>query len=221
MLGYLTDNTDYFKGNLLEFYLKKGVSFSGGTSQHYNFFKGILNYSIINNSTNNYLHDAKAGEFSLHFFPIKIQCILSIIYYKYEISLIEEYALFNPQNLNILIPSQQLLYNSIITNNKISNNLLNLVDNVVLNNEDLNILKRYLNINNIKEDLNKDLLTNLKYVLDAFNINAIESSSYLQLVKENNRLNILLLSAKALNYKPQSLNYLTEAYTIWLQNSNI
>lgn len=221
MLGYTTDKKDYFKGNLLEFNLKKAVSFSGGTIQHYNFFKALLNYSIYNTSTKNFLHDAKAGEFTLHLFPLNIQCILSIIFYKYEENLLKEYSKYNLAINNILLPSEQLLNNNIITNNNISFNLNNLLDDIALNNTDFNQLFNYLNINNLYFNLTNNLITDLKFILNNFNVNNLFIEDYITIIKNNNRLKTLLLAGKALNYKPQSLQYLTEALTIWQQNSSI
>lgn len=221
MLGYITNKKDYFKGNLLEFNLKKAVSFSGGIDSHYNFFKALLNYSLYNNDTKNYLHDAKAGEFSLHLFPLNIQCILSVVYYKYEINILEEYKSYNLKINNILLPSEQLIYNNIITGNNTSLELINLLDDVVLNNYTLEYLFNYLNINNLYIELTNNLINDVKNILTVFNINSIFIDTYLNIIKNNDRLKTLLLAGKALNYKPQSFQYLTEALTIWHHNSSI
>jgi hypothetical protein len=221
MLGYIVNKEDYFKGNLLEFNLKKAVSFSGGNQQHYNFFKAILNYSIINKSTKNPLHDAKAGEFSLHLFPLNIQCLLSIVFYKYEENLIKEFSASSLELNNILLPSDQLLYNSIITNNNVSAQLLNIVDETILGNLPLTILFDYLNINNKQIELNNNVINDTYNILSIFNINSIFIEDYINIIKGNNRLKCILLTAKALNYKPQSFQYLTEVVTTWHQTSSI
>lgn len=221
MLGYITNKKDYFKGNLLEFNLKKAVSFSGGTNQHYNFFKGILNYSITSKNTSTHLHDIKAGEFSLFLFPLKIQCLLSVIFYNYEKKLTEEFKTSNLQINNILLPSEQLSFNSIITQNSISDSVYNIIDDTVLNNYDLNILFDYFNLKNIELNLNANLTSATETILNSFNYNFIFKEEYLTIIKNNDRLKVILLAAQNLNYKPQSLQYLTEALTIWQQTSSI
>lgn len=222
MLGYLTDKKDYFKGNLLEFNLKKGISYSGGTNQHYNFFKGILNYSIINKDSRTPLHDIKAGQFSLYLFPLKVQCILSILYYAYEQNLLIEFKNSPLHINNILLPSEQLQYNSIVTNSKLSSNLLNLLDDTALNNNNLDNVLTYLNITKLELDLYKNsLLNNLETILRFFNTNAVFIEDYTQIIKNNDRLKTILIASKTLNYKPQSSQYLTEALIIWQQTSNI
>jgi hypothetical protein len=126
MLGYLTDDRDFFKGNFVEYYLKKAVAFSGGNQQHYEYFKAILNYSIFNKSTNRPLHDIKAGQFTLHIFPLKIRVLLSIIYYNYENSLLQEYKNYNLETNNLLLPSSQLQFNNIIHKETTSEEILNI-----------------------------------------------------------------------------------------------
>lgn len=222
MLGYITNKKDYFKGNIKEYNLKKGVSFSGGTAQHYNFFKGIMNYSIVNKVTNIPLHDAKAGEFSLYLFPLKIQSILSIAYYKYEQNLFSDYPNQVLLANNVLLPSEQLINNTIITGNNISFELLDMLDNTVLSSFDLTNVYNYFNIKNLYIDFNTfNLLQTINTILRFFNVNSILIEDYLQLIKENNRLKTITLASNTLNYKPQSIKYLTEALVLWQQSSNI
>lgn len=221
MLGYLTDNRDFFKGNFVEYYLKKAVAFSGGNQQHYEYFKSILNYSIINKNTNRPLHDIKAGQFTLHLFPLKLRVLLAIIYYNYENNLIQEYKNYTLQINNLLLPSTQLQFNNIILNETISEEILNLADDVVLNVNSLDTLLTYLNINNLIIDLNNSLLVNIESVFNLYSITSNNSSDYLTIIKNNDRLKALILSAKKLNYKPQSIQYLSEALTKWQQTSSI
>lgn len=220
MLGYLTDDRDFFKGNFVEYYLKKAVAFSGGNQQHYEYFKAILNYSIFNKSTNRPLHDIKAGQFTLHIFPLKIRVLLSIIYYNYENSLLQEYKNYNLETNNLLLPSSQLQFNNIILNETISEEILNLADDIVLNIVSLDNLLTYLNINNLVINLNNSLLTNVELVFSTYNISTNDSRDYLTIIKNNDRLKAIILSAKRLNYKPQSIQYLSEALTKWHQTSS-
>ncbi len=222
MLGYMTDKKDYFKGNTLEYSLKKAVSYSAGTKQHYNFFKAILNYSIINTDTKTPLHDIKAGEFSIHIFPLKIQCLLSIIFYIYETNLIKEYKEKTLLANDILLPSQQLSINTIITNNPINPFILNMLDDIVLNTLDVTVLYQYLNINNfaLSKFNSIQLASEVNKLFTAFNINNIIIENYNNIIKDNNRLKAIILAAQTLNYKPQSFQYLTEALLIWQQASS-
>lgn len=221
MLGYLKDDKDFFKGNFVDYYLKKAVAFSGGNQLQYEYFKAILNYSIINVNTQRPLHDSKAGQFTLHLFPLKTKILLSIIYYKYEISLLEEYKQYKLDSKNILLPSTQLQYNNIITNEAISEELLNLADDIVLNNRSLDTILNYLNLNNLIINLNNSLLINLKSILEVSNLSIDTVEDYCTLIKNNNRLQAIILSAKQLNYKQQSIQYLSEALTKWHQTSSI
>jgi hypothetical protein len=222
MLGYMEDKRDYFKGNLLEYNLKKAVSFSGGNQSQYNYFKSILQYSISNLSTKRFLHDIKAGEFTLHLFPLKVQCLLSIIFYKYELDLVNEYSNYSLVINNILLPSEQLRFSNIIKNTKYSFELLDLLDQIKIRGFDLTDINKYLNIPNINLDLNKlSFLESAPLILNAFDIPEQNIKKYLSILQENDRLTSMMLSAQALNYKPQSYHYLTEALTIWHQNSSI
>lgn len=220
MLGYITNKKDYFKGNLLEFNLKKAISFSGGTNQHYNFFKGILNYSIINKGTLMPLHDIKAGEFSLFLFPLKVQCLLSLIFYTYEQNLIKEYKNSNLHINNILLPSQQLIFNNLITGDVTPNSVCNILDDITLNNYNPDSLINYFNLKDIQINLNTNLVVATENILNSFNYNNIFKEDFLTLIKNNDRLKVILLAAQRLNYKPQSLQYLTEALIIWQQTSS-
>lgn len=221
MLGYLKDKRDYFKGNLVNFYLKQGVAFSGGSQQHLEYFKGLLNYSIYNNTTGRYLHDTKAGQFTLHLFPLKTRILLALVFYKYEINLLNKFNEYKLTANNILLPSNQISFNSIITEESISAELLNLLDEVALNNQSLNNLLKYLNIQDYNFTLKDNLIENITNILNIFSLSNNTLSNYLNIVNNNDRYLALNLSADALNYKTQSKHYLTEALTKWHQTSNI
>lgn len=221
MLGYLKDKRDYFKGDLVSFYLKQGVAFSGGSSQHFEYFKALLSYSIFNNTTGSYLHDTKAGQFTLHLFPLKTRILLALIFYKYEVSLIDQFSQYKLSADNILLPSTQLNFNSIITGESISFELLNLVDEVALSTQDLDNLLKYLNIQDYNFTLKENLVQNITNILNIFSLSNNTLSNYLDIVNNNDRYQALNLSAQALNYKTQSKHYLVEALTKWHQTSSI
>lgn len=225
MLGYISNNNDYFKGNLLQHNLKKAVSYSGGNKSHYEFFSSLLTYSIYNNSQKIPLHDARAGEFLLHLFPIKIQVLLSLLFYYYEVGLLEQYSDYALESSNILLPSQQLQFNNIINKSTISSDLLLLSDDVASSNNTLNDigmaqLKQILNITFSVNDLDGTILQNIERLLSKFRVASILKSQYIGIVKDNSRLDAAIITARKLNYKTQSSQYLTEAISIWLQNSN-
>ena len=226
MIGYLKDNKDYFKGRVYEYNLKKAVSFSGGTEQHYNMFNTLLQNSVINKSTGRPIHDSRAGQFLLHLFPIKIQVLLSILFYQYETNLLNEFSEFSLDSNNILLPSQQIQYNSIVTKNSISQGLLFSIDDVVLQNstmsdQGLSQLKRLFNIQFTVNDLNGTLIENVDLLLTKFRVSTISKTQYFTIVKNNSKLDAAIITARALNYKPQSIQYLTEAISLWRQNLNI
>jgi len=220
MLGYIPDKRDYFKGNLIDYYLKKGVSFSGGTQLHYEYFKEILQYSIINNTTQRALHDIRAGIFTLHLFPFKIKTLLSIAFYNYETSLLKEFKDCSLSKDNILLPSMQLQFNNIITGEYLAPEFLNLVDEVALKYTSFDVLKQYLNIQ-FNSTLDNLLLENIKEILELYNTSLLAQNDYLTLIINNDRLKAIVVTSKTLKYKQQSITYLTEALTKWHQTSNI
>lgn len=226
MIGYLTNNKDFFKGNMYEYNLKKSISFSAGNSKQYEFFKLLLTFSIFNNTTKTPLHDSRAAQFLLHLFPLKIQILLSILLFKYESNLFMEFNDFSLDTSNILLPSQQLQYNSIITNYSISNDFLLIIDNIVRQNLDiddtnLSQIKQLFNIDFTINDLNGTLIENIERLLNKIRVPNISKNQYINIVKNNSRLDSAIITAKVLNYKPQSIQYLTEAVSLWQQNLNI
>lgn len=225
MIGYLKDNKDFFKGRAFEYNLKKAVSFSGGTEQHYNLFVALLQHSVFNKSTGRPLHDSRAGQFLLHLFPIKMQVLLSIVLYQYESNLIKEFDIYSLDETALLLPSQQIQYNSIITKNTIAQGFLLSIDDVATQNSSINDqileqLKRIFNITFTLNDLNGTLVNNVDLLLTKFRVATISKAQYSNIVKTNNKLDAAIITAKALNYKPQSIQYLTEAVSIWRQNSS-
>jgi len=225
MIGYLQNNKDFFKGDAFEYNLKKAVAFSGGNRKHYEFFKLLLTPSVYNNSTRRPLHDARAPQFLLHLFPIKIQALLSIMFYQYELNLSVEFSDYAIDTQNILLPSQQLQYNNIVTKNSISDGLLFILDDVVrqnlfINDVGLSEVKRLFNIPFTVNDLDSTLTNNVDKLLTKFRVPTISKAQYFNIVRDNDRLNSVIITARALNYKTQSIQYLTEAVSTWHQNLN-
>lgn len=225
MIGYLNNNKDFFKGRAYEYNLKKAVAYSGGNQRQYNFFDTLLKNSIINRTTGRPLHDARAGEFLLHLFPLKVQILLSVLFYQYEINLIKEFDEFSLDSNNILLPSQQIQYNSIITGNSIAESFLIALDdaavlNSSMNDQSLSQIKRIFNIPFTINDLNLTLIENVELLLSKFRVPTISKSQFITIVKQNSKLDSAIITARSLNYKPQSIQYLTEATSLWRQNLN-
>ena len=223
MIGYLQNNKDFFKGNVFEYNLKKAVAFSGGNKKHYEFFKLLLTPSVYNNSTRRPLHDARAAQFLLHLFPIKMQALLSILFYQYEQNLSMEFSSYAIDTQNILLPSQQLQYNNIVSKNSIADSLLFILDDVVrqnlfMNDVGLAEVKKLFNIPFTVNDLDGTLTQNVNTLLTKFRVPTISKTQYFNIVKDNNRLDSAIITARYLNYKTQSIQYLTEAVSTWHQN---
>jgi hypothetical protein len=223
MLGYITNNNDYFKGDIFQYNLKKSVAFSGGSQKEYEFFKSLLTYSIYNKSERMPLHDVRAAQFLLHLFPIKIQVVISLLLYFYEKNLIEEFKDYELNTDNILLPSEQIKFNNIINRYKISYDLLFIVDNIAEQNNTMSDvglcqLKQIMNIQFTVNDLNGTLLQNIEKVLTKFRVSNILKSQYTQIVKDNDRLQAGIITARKLDYKLQSIQYFTEAVSIWHRN---
>lgn len=225
MIGYISNNNDYFKGNLFKFNLKKAIAYSGGDQKQYEFFNSLLTYSIYNKTEKTPLHDVRAAQFLLHLFPIKIQVLLSILLYFYEKNIALEFGGFSLNTDNILLPSQQLRFNNIINRYNISSDLLFLINDIAEQNNNmsdigLNQIKQLMNIQFTVNDLNGTLLENIDTLLNKFRVSTILRSQYFDIVKDNNRLQAAIITARKLNYKGQSIQYLTEAVSIWRRNSN-
>lgn len=214
MIGYIKNKSSYYKGNSVDFNIEKAVALSGGTTKHYMLFKRILEHSLYNQDTKEVINDAKTAEFYLYNFPFKVQVVLSLLFYEYEI---ENANIYNvPVDYqNILIPSQQLVYNSIITRNKLNSGITSLVDNYKDSGSDKSRLFNTLDININYTSFKGPLYTKVEQLLSEFNLHRHKYNIYLDYIKNNRRLEVLVGIAKTLNYKPQSITHLTQALTEW------
>ena len=87
MLGYYKDKKVFVQGDLIENQIRRAVSKSGGTIQHYNMFNHLINYSIWNETLEAPIHDTRAAQCLLFIFPPAIRIFLSLVLYKEELNI--------------------------------------------------------------------------------------------------------------------------------------
>ena len=218
MLVFLKDKLSYIKDDNINYSLKLAVAKAGGTQRHYNFFKELLTYSLWNNSMNRPLHDTRAAQSLLFLYPTRIKTFISLILYKEELKLMEE---FKEQSIssNINKPSTQLRLNTLVNKYNVSNTLLEVLDNLpedfILNDAHLRDLKLIFNISKPLDFENRTLKENLERVFNTFEDKSEFNNSFLKLAYTNNRSEAAVAISKTLNYKPAGINLILQTIEKW------
>lgn len=217
MLGYSTNKKLYYKGDTVEYNLQKAIAFSGGTQQHLSIFKELLVNSIINQETNRPVADYRAAELLLFKFPFKVRVVLSLFFYQQEVKNASKFEVFE-SNKNILYPSQQIILSSLITREKINNGLLTLIDenkDTSISSNDIKKLFDFYTIKTPYELFTGNISSDLNIIFNSFNISSSIYNEYMEIVNSNDRILTAAIIARQLNYKAQSITYLTQAVTAW------
>lgn len=222
MIGYTTNKNDFYKGNYITHKTKSAVTRSGGNYLHYELFNSLLTGSIYNETLKMYHHDCRAGYSILFLYPVRIQILLSLIFYRAELDSSVEYNeyIIKP---NLVDPINNLLLINKITRNTISKSVIRelrlLDENFVLSSSFLQPLLNQLNIKT-SFDFNGDSLeTQLKKTFLLTNNNFSVNEEFIKISSSNNRSLASIYVCKQLNYKPVSINIINQAIEQWTQEN--
>lgn len=222
MIGYSTNKDDFYKGNYVVHKMKSAVARSGGNYLHYELFDSLLTGSVYNETIKTYHHDCRAGYSIIFLYPVRIQILLSLIFYRAELDSIigyDEYIL----RPNIVNPINNLILINKIVRNTISKSVIRELNNIkedfVLSSSFLQPLLTQLNITN-KFDFREDSIeTQLRKVFLLFNNNFSVNKDFIEVASLNNRSKASIYICRQLNYKPVSVNIINQAIEQWTQEN--
>lgn len=219
MLGYVKNKRNFYTKDFKDYKIREAIAYSGGTQRHYSVFDTLLNYSIWNETLNGPLHDTRAAQACLFLYPAPVRIFLSLVLYKEELNLIDEFSSYN-LNTDLVIPTTQLLNSNIIKRVYMSKRLFSVLDtmedNPVLTDDFLSPLKLYFNI---KDKINldsMDVTQNILTVLNIFNESREFNTKFIQVAYNNNRMDAIVALCNQLNYKAKSTNMILQTTEKWL-----
>ena len=219
MLGYINDKKDYYTGNLIDYNIKRAVGRSGGTEKHYLLFKHLLTYSIFNRTLNAPIHDTRAAQACIFLYPINIRVFLSLVLYKEELNLIEEYSTYD-LDLDLVHPNLQIAFSRVVSrayqSQRLYQALSNVNDSVVLTDDYLSDFKLLFNLNKKVNLDSNNIEENIERVFNAFNSRSSFNRKFISVAYNNNRMDAIVALTNALNYKPFSTNLLLQTAERWL-----
>lgn len=223
MIGYTRNNFDKYHNNYYEHDIKRAVALSGGNGRHYEMFKYLLSHSVYNDSMQLPLHDTRAGQSLLFAFPIGLRIFVSLILYKEELNILNQYK-NNSLTNNIIHPITPLYYSTIVSQGFISKRLYNTVraidDTLILNNEHLSDLKLLLNIQDTVNLDSRDIKENLNTAFNIYNISNGQYDTFIDITVNNDRYAAIAAITRALNYKAKSKTILMRANERWLMQTS-
>lgn len=225
MIGYVKNNLDFYRGDFLEYDIKRAVAYSGGNGQHYELFKHLFTHSLFDNTMGMALYDTRAGQSLLYTFPIGLRIFMSLILYKEELNILDQYKANDITN-SIAHPIDSVYMSTIVIPRFISKRLYNTVrefdEDIILNDEHLYTLKVLLDITDTLNFNFRDLKTNMKRALNVFNIDNGSYETYIDITINNDRYAAIAALTRQLNYRTKSRNILMRATERWLtQTSSI
>jgi len=219
MLGYIKNKSNIYHIDSIDRQLQDAVSFSGGNQQHFNLFKNLLQYSMWNKTSNIPLHDTKAGQTLLFLYPLRIQVFLSLILYRQELLIRDSFIDDNDIEVNIVRPETVLAYNSIVTRNYLSSEVINLFNNIneeiILEDDYISNITRYFSIDKSINSLDTDMRQSILNLFSIFSIRNENNEAFITLSLDNNRVVAADTLAKYLNYKQRSRSMLSQLVNQW------
>lgn len=231
MVGYLTSNKDFYKGNYHKFNLTKAIVEAGGTITHLQLYNYLLTTHF--SYDNKFFHDNSAPTSILFLFPPKIQILFAALFVSEDLSIEEHITNLLLQDKDIPhyinIPTIQTILN---LNNSISklptnHNILRLFDkNYKLPNSFIeNNLKFILCLktNNNLFDINDlSIRDKINKITKLLNYNHPYLDKFINIAMDNNRLEAGVIIGQTLGYSTSAIQNIAGIIEKWqMQNLSI